>query len=146
MKKYLFVLPLLFLSIVCYAQKKSDYIIFYKPYTAQQETNLYITGPFKFDFNAQYRSLKKANVQEDVNRAVKRKDYRIIALSGNSYVFPGIKEKNWIRYIKKRNFKIIDGTSDAIDLSKPPLQNAAHDYAAKYNKLLLTYLKGHKMP
>ena len=134
------------ISTVCCAQKKWDYIVFYKSYTNEEETNLYTTGPIKFDYNVQYNNLKKANVRADVIRAIKNKDYYIIALTGNTVVFPGIKEKDWIKYTKNKNFKVIAGTSDVIDLNKPPLQGAAGDYATLYNKLLLAYLKNHKMP
>lgn len=161
MKNHLITAFLIFtLTVGAIAQTKPDYIVFYKPYTAERETNVYTTGPIKFDYNTQYTNVKKANISEDLGLAIKHNDYRFIGISGNSYLLPGLEGyiknekgvkgwghlKKYEKYINKYKFKIIEGTSDAINSNAPPLQSAAYDYAIQYNKLLLTYFKGHKMP
>lgn len=133
-------------SIAVNAQKKWDYIVFFKPYTTERETNLYTSGPIKFDFNTQYTNIKDTNLNADFDRAVRHKDYRAIAISGVEYLLPGITGANRDKYFKKEYFKVIEGTSDAINSSAPPLQSVAYDYAIHYNKLLLKYLKDNKMP
>jgi hypothetical protein len=139
MKKLLLTaLHIVVITLGVMAQNKLDYIVFEKPYTGSLETNLYKAGPIKFDFRTQYNNLKKSDINEDLNRAIKNRDFRFIAISGFSYLLPGFKGKQHDKALKSHNFKVIMGTSDAIDTSEPPLQSVAHDYAENYNKLLLS--------
>lgn len=136
------------------AQTYSKCIFFYKPYTDSSENNLYIKTNQKFNYNIQYSNLKKANINVDLTIALKHQDYRFIAISGVSYLWPGL--MGYIKYngnkgygvlnqykhlLNKYNFKVIYGTSDVIDSSKPDLQGVAFDYALKYNKMLLLKLE-----
>jgi hypothetical protein len=132
------IVPLINLS----AQNKIDYIVFEKPYTDSLETNLYKAGPIKFDFKTQYYNVKKANITEDLNRAISHNDFRFISISGVGYLFPGLENKKYNKYLKKYKFKVVLGTSDAHNMSEPPLQGVAYDYGEKYNKLLLTRIYG----
>ncbi len=151
--KTMFILFFATITFCCFGQTNPNYIFFYKPYTDSSETNLYRDTILAFDYNIQYENIKNANIENDVNSALSQKDFRIIAISGNSYLYPGLeggytKYKNgtkafigladrYERHIKKFGFKVIEGTSDAIGLNKPPLQGAAYDYAKKYNLTLL---------
>lgn len=151
----LFTLHLTIISNIAFAQEASHIIFFYRPYTDSSETNLYEKITSKFDYNTQYYNIKGSNIINDLDIALKHNDYRFISIQGFTYVFPGlmgyIKDKkgnetfgylkNNAKYLKKYKFKVIQGTSDAIDSSKPPLQNVAGDYAEKYNKALLVKIK-----
>jgi hypothetical protein len=132
---------------------KKGYIFFYKPYTDSSETNLYQKTQLKFDFKTQYNNIKNANIKNDVNNAILHKDYRFVSISGVGYLYPGLEGgyvkdkkggKQFVflahkneKYVKKYKTKVIEGTSDAISMSLPPLQNIAYDYAYAYNKILL---------
>ena len=157
MKKYLIsILSILIVVTEAAPQSKTGYIVFYKPYTDQMETNVYTSGPIKFDYNTQIKNVKNANITEDLDLAIKHKDYRFIGISGNTYVLPGLegytKDKNGVlgfgylkkyeKYIDKYKFKAIMGTSDVINSNGPDLQSVAADYAEKYNKLLLAFIEG----
>jgi hypothetical protein len=160
MKKYLIpILSIFTIATAATPQSKTGYIVFYKPYTSQIETNLYTSGPIKFDYNTQFKNVKNANITKDLDLAIKHKDYRFIGFSGNSYVLPGLqgylKDKNGVlgfgylkkyeKYIDKYKFKAIMGTSDVINSNSPDLQGVASDYAKEYNKLLLAFIKGHNL-
>ena len=143
----------MFLAKLSYGQTIPNYIIFYKPYSDSIETNLYYDTIIKFNYEIQYANLKNAKIEEDVNRAIKNNDLRIISISGNSYLFPGLEggyktEKNGTKvfmhlsdeykpYLDKHGCKVISGTSDMIYSDRLPLQGIAYDYAKEYNKLLL---------
>jgi hypothetical protein len=145
------VFQFLFIHGIVLAQKGC--IFFYKPYTDSHETNLYQKIQSKFDYKTQYNNIKAANIKSELKNAINHHDYRFIAISGNSYVYPGleggyIKNKNGEeefvgltkkneKYIKKYKFKVIEGTSDAIKSNLPPLQSAAYHYAQEYNKMLI---------
>ena len=141
----------------CFGQTNPKYIFFYKPYTDSSETNLYKDTTIKFDYNIQYGNIKNANVKNDVKNAIAHSDFRIVSISGYSYLFPGLeggyrKNKDGTKafislaskyelYIKKYSFKVIKGTSDAINLNNQFLQSVAYDYAKKYNLILLKKMK-----
>jgi len=131
-------------------QNRENYIVFHKPYKVNLETNHYTTDKIRFDYNTQYLNLKTANVENDLMIAMKHNDYRFIAISGNSYLWPGLMGyikyrggkafgvlKQYEKYIAKDNYKVIMGTSDELDESQLDLQGEAFKYAEKYNKLLL---------
>jgi hypothetical protein len=155
-KKFCIILSFTILTFSCFGQAKTNYIFFYKPYTDSSETNLYKDTIVKFDYKVQYANLKKANINNDVEWAIKNNDLRIISISGNSYLFPGleggyIKLKNGTKafvhlakkyefHFKKYGFKVIEGTSDFIDGNELPLQSISYDYATKYNKRLFAVL------
>jgi hypothetical protein len=132
-----------FLFISCNAPTQRDCIFFSKPYTDSYETNLYQKTPLKFDFKTQYNNIKRADVKSEVINANNHHDYRFVAIAGNSYLYPGLEETTTLlsakyqKYISKYKFKVIAGTSDAINPNLPPLQNVAYHYAQAYNKMLL---------
>ena len=154
--KIMRVITIILLTIVygqTFGQTNPKYIIFYKPYTDSTETNLYRDTIVKFDFRTQYENIKNAEIKKDVEVALFNKDYRIVAISGNSYLYPGLEggyetkkdgtkafiglDPKFENYIKEFGFKIIAGTSDSINPDNPPLQSLAYEYAKKYNFLLL---------
>ena len=136
-----------------FGQTNPKYIFFYKPYTDSTETNLYRDTIVKFDFRTQYENIKNAEIEKDVEFAILNKDYRIVGISGNSYLYPGLEggyktnndgtktfiglDPKYENYVKKYGFKVISGTSDSINPNDPPLQSLAYEYAKKYNLLLL---------
>jgi hypothetical protein len=135
-----------------FGQNPSKIIFYFKPYTDSIETNLYKDTLVKFDYETQYYNLESANINIEVENAFKHNDFRIIALSGACYVFPGLDggyetqsdgSKVFIGlshlyepHFKKYGFKVIKGTSDAINGDDLPLQSIASDFARKYNALL----------
>jgi hypothetical protein len=136
----LLIFQLFFFSSILLAQKKC--IFFYKPYTDSIETNLYEKPSVKFDYKTQYNNIKSADVKTEISNAIKHNDYRFIAISGNSYLYPGLESGSGIasqyrKYVKKYKIKVIEGTGDSINASLPPLQSVAYDYAHEYNKSLL---------
>jgi len=155
MKKAQLIISMLFLLsfFSCREPAPKNYIFFYKPYTGEDETNLYQKTQLKFDYKTQYNNLKRADVNSEINNAINHHDYRFISISGNSYLYPGLEggyaknkkgEKEFIflakkyePYITRYKTKVIEGTSDAANANLPPLQSLAYDYAQAYNKLLL---------
>ena len=139
-------------SSSCVGQHQSKIIFYYKPYTDISETNLYSDAKIEFDFEKQYENIKSANIGFEVENAIRNNDFRIIALSGNSYVYPGLNGGYEINadgteayigispiyepHIKKFGFKVIQGTSDSINPFDLPLQNISYDFAKEYNMLL----------
>jgi hypothetical protein len=122
-------------------------IFFYKPYTDSYETNFYKKAQSKFDYKTQYNNIKSANIKSELKNAISHQDHRFIAISGESYLYPGLEgastllSRKYERYIKKYKFKVIECTSDAIKSNLPPLQNMAYHYAQEYNKMLLTKIE-----
>jgi hypothetical protein len=151
-------ISLIFLTNCCCGQTKSNYILFHKAYSDSSETNLYKDTIIRFDYNIQYANLKNSNVANDVERAIKNRDLRVVAISGNSYLYPGFEggykklkdgtkafvglDKKYEEHLKKYGFKVIQGTSDVVDSDKPPLQTVAYNYAKEYNRLLFLKVYG----
>jgi hypothetical protein len=130
----------MFLARVSYGQTIPNYIIFCKPDTDSTETNLYIDTIIKFNYEIQYTNLKNANIKDDVNRAIKNNDLRVIAIRTVSYVFPGLDLDHKTKpkkYLHKYGCKIIVGPSCVISSDRPSMHDVAYDYAEKYNTLLL---------
>jgi len=150
--KTLLVIQCIFLTHCSFAQSVPNYIIFHKPFTDSSETNLYNDTVIKFNYNVQYTNIKSADIKKDVENAIRHNDLRIVAISGNSYLYPGLEggyeklkdgrkafiglSKKYEDHLTKYSFKVIEGTSDAINEGDPPLQSVAYDYAKKYNMLL----------
>ncbi|MBK7855755.1 MAG: hypothetical protein IPJ79_13455 [Bacteroidetes bacterium] len=146
-------LLLILIKGLALGQASPKLIFFYKPYTDSSETNLYRDTLVKFDFKTQYENIKNADIEKEIEIALVHNDYRIVGISGNSYLYPGLEgcyqtnkdgTKAFIgldpkheSYIKKYGFKVIKGTSDSINSDNPPLQGEAYEYAKKYNLLLL---------
>ena len=144
-------------SVTLTGQTNPNIIFFYKPYTDSSETNLFRDTSIKFDFNKQYESIKNADIEKEVEIAILNKDFRVIAISGNSYLYPGLEggyqinedgtkafiglDSSYEYHIKNYGFKVIQGTSDSINPNNPPLQSLAYEYAKKYNLLLLEKMK-----
>ncbi len=159
MKAHIIVL-LFLITGQCFGQTKPKYIFFYKPYTDSSETNLYRDTIVKFDFKIQYENIKAADMEKDVEMAISNMDYRIVAISGNSYLYPGLEggyktnkdgtkafiglAPKYEDYIKKYGFKVIEGTSDSINPDEPPLQQLAYEYAKKYNLKILEKMSAKK--
>jgi len=153
MKKYkIIAILLLTWTSLSFGQNPIKIIFYYKPYTDSLENNLYKNTIVKFDYNTQYYNLESANINIEVENAIMQKDYRIIAISGNCYVFPGLDggyetksdgskvficlSRKYESHFKKYGFKVIKGTSDMINGNGLPLQRIAADFAEKYNALL----------
>ena len=148
------------ISGLALGQTNSKVIFFYKPYTDSSETNLYRDTLVKFDFKTQYENIKNADIEKEVEIAIGHNDYRIVGISGNSYLYPGLEggyktkkdgtkafiglDPKYESYIKKYGFKVIKGTSDSSNPDNPPLQGVAYEYAKKYNLLLLEKMNTEK--
>lgn len=155
--KILFSVLLIVLVGKCFGQSTVKCILYYKSFTDSSETNLYLDTVIKFDYKTQYNHITKANINKEVENAILHSDFRFIAISGYSYLYPGLEggykelkneTKGFIglspkyeQYIRKYGFKIVEGTSDAINVDDPPLQRVAYDFAKKYNQKLLRKLK-----
>jgi hypothetical protein len=140
-----------------FGQTNSKVIFFHIPNTNDNETNLYRDTLVKFDFKTQYENIKAADIEKEVQIALSHNDFRIVGISGYSYLYPGLEggyetnkdgTKVFIRldpkyknYIKKYGFKVIVGTSNSINLDEPPLQEIAYEFAKKYNLILLEKMK-----
>ena len=158
--KFNILVLLILVKGLAFGQTSPKVIFFYKPYTDSSETNLYRDTLVKFDFKTQYENIKNANIEKEVEIALVHNDYRIIGISGNSYLYPGLEggyktnkdgtktfigiDPKYESYIKKYGFKVINGTSDSINSDNPPLQGVAYEYAKKYNQLLLEKMKTKK--
>jgi hypothetical protein len=142
MKIHIIVL-LILITGQTFGQTSLKVIFFYKPYTDSSETNLYRDTLVKFDFKTQYENIKNADIKKEVEIALLHNDFRIVGISGVSYLFPG-RDSRYESYIKKHSFKVIKGTSDSINEDEPPLQNVAYEYAKKYNLLLLEKMRTNK--
>ncbi|MBB2145389.1 hypothetical protein GM921_07835 [Pedobacter sp. LMG 31464] len=143
-----------------FGQTSPKVIFFYKPYTNSSETNLYRDTLVKFDFKTQYENIENADIEKEVQIALLHNDYRIVGISGNSYLYPGLEggyktnkdgtkafiglDPKYKSYIKKYGFKVIQGTSDSMNPDNPPMQGVAYEYAKKYNLLLLEKMKTKK--
>lgn len=148
------ILTIFFLSwsSLGFGQSSIKPIFFTKPYTDSTETNLYINTIIKFDYKTQYQNVKSADINKEVENEIRNKDYRVIALSGYSYIFPGLEGRDKINpdgskasiglrplfepHINKFGFKVITGTSDTLYPGELQLQNVAYDFGKEYNRLL----------
>ena|SRR5436190_24140689 len=81
-----------------------------------------------------------ANPEQDCIRATGRHDLRFVGVAGFALDVPGVPDYQ-IRYRKVNGVKIITGTSDAGDRV---FNDAARNYARRYNAKLLKYLSTHK--
>jgi len=81
-----------------------------------------------------------ANPEQDCIRATGRHDLRFVGVAGFALDVPGVPDYQ-IRYRKVNGVKIITGTSDAGDRV---FNDAARNYARRYNAQLLKYLSTHK--
>ena len=151
------ILVLVSISYMVLGQIPSEPIFYYKPYTDSIETNIPIDSTTLFNYNIQYQNLKNANVENEVTNAVRLKDLRFISISGVGYLYPGLEggydikadgskvfialSSKYKSYLKNNKFKVVKGTSDAMNLDAPPLQFVAYEFAKKYNLLLIEKLK-----
>jgi hypothetical protein len=153
------IITIIFLTLtsLSFRQSSIKIILYYKPYTDSLETNLYNDTIVKFDFKTQFYNLESVNIDREVENAIKHNDYRIIAISGNCYVFPGLDGGYETQYdgskvfiglahkyeshFKNYGFKVIMGTSDVIIGDDLPLQSIAADFARKYNAILFEKIK-----
>lgn len=140
-------------------QEIPKFIIFYKPYADNNDLDIYLPKLIKFDYKTQYENIKNANIEKDLETAVHNNDYKVVSISGYSYLFPGLEggyqttndgtkifiglDPKYENYIKIYGFKVIKGTSDAI-ADTLPMQSVAYKYAKKYNLLLLEKMKMEK--
>lgn len=90
------------------------------------------------DYSAQIRAMEAADAAKDVTAAVASGDTRFVGVMGYGPIVPGAPE--WVRL--SRHVRFICNTSDAIESAQHArLQHVAHEYAKKYNEILLA-----KMP
>ncbi|OYU94429.1 MAG: hypothetical protein CFE21_15580 [Bacteroidetes bacterium B1(2017)] len=143
-----------------FGQANSKVIFFYIPYMDSTETNLYRDTLVKFDFKTQYVNIKNADIEKEVEKALLHNDYRIVGISGVSYLYPGLEggyktnkdgtkvlirlDPKYESYMKKYGFKVVKGTSDSINSDNPPLQSVAYEFAKKYNLQLVEKIKTKK--
>jgi hypothetical protein len=143
--KQRFVLVILFVAVsyCCKEPTQQNYILFYTTKPESYETNFYNNNKgVKFNYDIQCKNLKNANVVDDVKRAIKNKDLRVVAIAGLGIIYPGLEdsaglEKKYEAHLQRYGSKVIAGTSDALGVNKPNIQIVAYDYAKEYNQLLL---------
>jgi hypothetical protein len=81
--------------------------------------------------------LEKADPNKDVEEAILRNDWRFVGVMGYTTEVPGVEHFSK-QYRKEYGVRVIEGTTDNVtspDLAH--LNEIAHSYALKYNKLLL---------
>jgi hypothetical protein len=133
---------LFFLVNYCLGQSKSFEVAFYPSFCDSCKTKIIDTN---IDYNSQYFNLKHSIIEFALDKALMNNDKRIVAISGVSDLFPGLETKNsklkakYEKHLKMYGYKVIWGTSDVV-YSNLPIQNAAYEYALKYNTLLFKRL------
>lgn len=101
-----------------------------------------IAGETSPDPVTQLKWLESANPENDAKKAIKEKDFRLMAVYGYALEIPGVDPKYGIEYKKIYGINPIEGTSDfLISKEHMRLSKLAHEYAAKYNKAVLKYKK-----
>ena len=91
------------------------------------------------------RSFDFADVSHDVDRALRNRDYRLIAINGVFPFFPGLEnEAKGVNVVTRRHgWRVIDGTSDVVDSPEQlRFQTAAYEYAKRYNLRLYPRISG----
>ena len=90
----------------------------------------------------QLKWLETANPENDAKKAIEEKDFRLRATYGYVLEIPGVDPKDWVEYEKTYGVNPIEGTSDSlINKEHMRLSKLAHEYAAKYNKVILKHKK-----
>jgi hypothetical protein len=94
---------------------------------------------------APLRWLYHADAKADFRAHVaQRRDTRFVGVTGVGLAIPGVDSATALRAARQKRVRVIEGTSDVI--SSPEYQRLfrkAHDYAKRYNILLLEYLRDH---
>lgn len=86
----------------------------------------------------QIRSLQSADVSAEVAAAVSKGNFRFVGVMGFALTVPGVPDYE-TKYATQYGLRVIEHTSDAIESPEhAQLQRVAHDYAERYNKLLLS--------
>jgi hypothetical protein len=90
---------------------------------------------------AELRRLERADPARDLSEAMKQNDLRFLEVGGYSRdAVPGVPDFEE-RY-KRVGTKVIPGTGDVfLNAEHERLQQVAHDYAKRYNTLLLEHVK-----
>jgi hypothetical protein len=82
-----------------------------------------------------------ADPVKDARDAIRRDDFRFLAVKGFTISVPGI-ESHEQQLVKHYKYRVIEGTSDAvIDLEEREIQNKVIEYAAQYNRAILHHVK-----
>ena len=88
----------------------------------------------------QLRWLDTADPQTDLRAALKRRDTRFFAVFGYAADTPGVPWDS--PELRRHGMKYIHGTSDAVrGREHGRLNSKAKEYAGRYNRLLLHYLR-----
>ncbi len=83
---------------------------------------------------------KRADPHADVADAIRRSDFRFLAVLGFTWEVPGIPDFKE-RFAKQYSYRFISGSSELVDgPAEVTLQLAAIHYASQYNRLLLRHL------
>lgn len=78
-----------------------------------------------------------ANGQEDALSALKKGDFRLMAMAQRGIVIPGIDNDQKNQYELKCGIKMIDGISDTVrNEGHLELMKKAHSYAKQYNTVI----------
>jgi hypothetical protein len=113
-----------------------DSIVYYNPILKTIECTDTIS------LQKQIENLKKADALKTLKYNIGFKDFRLIAIRGFAYQFPGLnKFDQFDTLVTIYGFKVIEGTSD--NISSPEISTInqlAGIYAFHYNQLLIKYL------
>ena len=101
-----------------------------------------MAGESSYDPVEQLKWLDSANPKNDAKKAIEEKDFRLRGTYGYALEIPGVDPKDWVEYEKTYGVNPIEGTSDSlINKEHMRLSKLAHEYAAKYNKVILKHKK-----
>jgi len=102
------------------------------------------TGSYMEINSAELRRIKNASPTDDAYEAIRRNDFRFLAVKGYALTVPGIDDYHeWFGL--KHKYRIIEGTTDTPrDNEDFRLQDRAIEYAKSYNLVIRDYLAKQK--
>jgi hypothetical protein len=89
---------------------------------------------------SQLKQYETANPDAEFQLAIKKGDFRFLAIRGYTLIVPGVEDYK-SKYARKYSYRILQGTSDVVNGPEDlRLQAAAQRYAERYNRLLLKHI------
>jgi len=90
------------------------------------------------DNSQQLAWLHNANPQADAQAALEKNDYRFMAMALRGVVIPGVEQSRSLQIELRCGVIMMEGVSDTVRGEKQlGLMKQAHEYAAKYNTVIL---------
>ena len=83
--------------------------------------------------------VQTADAQKDAEAALKKNDFRLMALAQRSTVIPGVDVKQGMKYELRCGVKFVEGVTDIVTSDEHlRLMKLAHSYALQYNAMIKT--------